>query len=118
MASCTTVCPPFSCLSSGRAPCRTSVSQRKGLARNQYLYQLGNLCFPPRSGQEEIWVRVYAGYGIGEDELADFFAGPAFLAWQRMGNIQGYGGPLPRSFMQRHAGGFLSWWDMWDGLGD
>jgi hypothetical protein len=48
---------------------------------------------------------VVAGYGIPEGELADFFSGPAFLAWQRMGNLQGYAGPLPRSFMERHAGG-------------
>ncbi|XP_014663294.1 PREDICTED: alpha-N-acetylglucosaminidase-like [Priapulus caudatus] len=52
------------------------------------------------TGQEEIWYHVFTGLGFNETELADFFTGPAFLAWGRMGNIQGWGGPLPRSWMK------------------
>ena len=32
-----------------------------------------------------------------------FFSGPAFLAWQRMGNIQGWGGPLDDGWIRSQA---------------
>lgn len=53
-------------------------------------------------------MRVFADFGIKAQELEGFFSGPAFLAWQRMGNLQGYAGPLPLSYMKRHAGKPLS----------
>ena len=56
------------------------------------------------AGQEFIWTKVYQELGIDFAELADFFTGPAFLAWGRMGNIQGYAGPLPWSYIQGQAG--------------
>lgn len=35
--------------------------------------------------------------GLSEQEVVeDFFAGPAFLAWQRMGNIMAWGTSLAR----------------------
>eukprot|EP00210_Caulerpa_lentillifera_P008452 g8064.t1 len=54
-------------------------------------------------GQEFIWTRVYKELGIQFEELEDFFTGPSFLAWGRMGNIQGYGGPLPWSYIQSQS---------------
>ena len=33
-----------------------------------------------------------------ENDLRDFFAGPAFLPWQRMGNMNSFGGPLPEGW--------------------
>lgn len=56
------------------------------------------------AGQELIWKRVFNSFGIVDAELGSFFAGPAFLAWQRMGNVQGWGGPLPLDYMQAQAG--------------
>lgn len=56
------------------------------------------------TGQEFIWVQVYREFGIEFEELADYFAGPAFLAWNRMGNLQGYAGPLPWSYIKGQAG--------------
>ncbi|XP_066952464.1 LOW QUALITY PROTEIN: alpha-N-acetylglucosaminidase-like [Macrobrachium rosenbergii] len=50
------------------------------------------------TGQEAIWQRVYTKMGIKQEELDEHFAGPAFLAWGRMGNIRGWGGPLPESW--------------------
>lgn len=50
-------------------------------------------------GQEYIWQLVFAEYGLSQADLADFFVGPAFLAWGHMGNIQGWGGPLPQAFI-------------------
>lgn len=50
------------------------------------------------NGQEEIWRRTFLKLGVTQDQLDDFFSGPAFLAWQRMGNFRGFGGPLPESW--------------------
>ena len=33
--------------------------------------------------------------GLTPAEIDSFFGGPAFLAWARMGNLKGWGGPLP-----------------------
>ena len=46
------------------------------------------------TGQEYVWKEFYTNVGLTEAEITDYFSGPAFLAWQRMGNIHGYGGPL------------------------
>lgn len=48
--------------------------------------------------QEEIWSRIYTKIGLTQEEIDDHFAGPAFLAWQRMGNIRGWAGPLTQTF--------------------
>ena len=50
------------------------------------------------NGQEEIWRRVWTKLGLGEKDLDEHFAGPAFLPWGRMGNLRGWGGPLTRSW--------------------
>ncbi len=57
-----------------------------------------------RAGQEAVWQRVWARFGLSSGDLAGFFSGPAFLAWQRMGNLRGWGGPLPQGFIDRQAG--------------
>ncbi|KAF4517969.1 hypothetical protein B566_EDAN005336 [Ephemera danica] len=49
-------------------------------------------------GQEAIWEKVYSKLGLNHTEIADHFTGPAFFAWGRMGNIRGWGGPLPMSW--------------------
>lgn len=53
--------------------------------------------------QEDIWTGIYREMGLTEKEIEDHIAGPAFLAWQRMGNIRGVGGPLPELFKGRLA---------------
>lgn len=50
--------------------------------------------------QELIWREVYTDLGLTEEEIREHISGPAFLAWQRMGNIRGWGGPLPDSFLE------------------
>lgn len=52
-------------------------------------------------GQELIWQRVYEHYGLSTEDLKDFFVGPAFNAFGRMGCIDGHGGHLPQSWMIR-----------------
>nr|NP_001260251.1 N-acetyl-alpha-glucosaminidase, isoform B [Drosophila melanogaster]NP_652045.1 N-acetyl-alpha-glucosaminidase, isoform A [Drosophila melanogaster]AAF52672.2 N-acetyl-alpha-glucosaminidase, isoform A [Drosophila melanogaster]AAL13967.1 LP03571p [Drosophila melanogaster]AGB92787.1 N-acetyl-alpha-glucosaminidase, isoform B [Drosophila melanogaster] len=44
--------------------------------------------------QEAIWVKVYTDMGLRMEEIDEHLAGPAFQAWQRMGNIRGWAGPL------------------------
>lgn len=48
--------------------------------------------------QEDIWRQIYQSFGIHREEIDDHFVGPAFLAWQRMGNLRGWGGPLTSNF--------------------
>ena len=46
------------------------------------------------TGSEFVWQQLYLKYGLSEADLYPFFSGPAFLPWQRMGNMRGWGGPL------------------------
>ncbi|GLH16523.1 Alpha-N-acetylglucosaminidase [Gryllus bimaculatus] len=46
------------------------------------------------TGQEAIWERVYLKLNLTQKDIEEHFCGPAFLAWCRMGNIRGWGGPL------------------------
>ncbi|GFN94101.1 N-acetylglucosaminidase, alpha [Plakobranchus ocellatus] len=50
-------------------------------------------------GQEAIFQRMYLSMGFTQKELDEHFGGPAFLAWARMGNIRGWGGPLPQMWI-------------------
>ncbi|KAF4354579.1 hypothetical protein G4B88_029191 [Cannabis sativa] len=34
-----------------------------------------------------------------KEDLNDFFSGPAFLAWARMGNLHAWGGPLSQNWL-------------------
>ncbi len=54
-------------------------------------------------GMEAIWSTTFTQFGLDPSDLEDFFTGPSFLAWGRMGNIQGYGGPLPAAYMAKQA---------------
>eukprot|EP01084_Bolivina_argentea_P088867 160445_1 len=49
------------------------------------------------TGQEYIFSKMFASFGFTTNDLSTFFSGPGFYAWQRMGNIQGWGGPLRES---------------------
>ncbi|XP_021900857.1 alpha-N-acetylglucosaminidase-like isoform X2 [Carica papaya] len=54
------------------------------------------------TGQEAIWKKVFEEkFNITSSELDDFFGGPAFLAWSRMANLHGWGGPLPQSWFDQ-----------------
>ena len=47
------------------------------------------------TGLEYVTKRVFKEMGFTDEELKEWIAGPAFMAWYRMGNINGWGGPLP-----------------------
>ena len=50
-------------------------------------------------GQEAVWQKVWKSYGLTDEELSEYFTGPAFLPWHRMGNINSYDGPLPQGWL-------------------
>lgn len=54
------------------------------------------------TGQEAIWKRVYARMGLSDEDLKDFFTGPAYFGWFYMNNMDGWGGPLPQSWIDSH----------------
>lgn len=51
-------------------------------------------------GYESILVDVFREVGLEDHEIFDFLAGPAFLPWNRLGNMQGsWGGTLPQQWI-------------------
>jgi alpha-N-acetylglucosaminidase len=54
------------------------------------------------AGQEAIWQKVWNSYGVSNDELKDYFTGPAFLPWNRMGNVNKHDGPLPQGWIDQN----------------
>ena len=54
------------------------------------------------TGEEYVWNEVYKEMGFTNEELSTFFSGPAYFSWFWMGNLDGWGGPLPLSWMISH----------------
>ncbi|HEY9197540.1 MAG TPA: alpha-N-acetylglucosaminidase TIM-barrel domain-containing protein, partial [Mucilaginibacter sp.] len=54
------------------------------------------------TGQEYVWEKVYKSMGFSENDLQDFFTGPAYFGWFYMGNIDKWDGPLPASWINSH----------------
>lgn len=54
------------------------------------------------TGQNSVWREVYRKLGFTDKDLESFFSGPAYFNWFWMGNLDGWGGPLPQSFMDMH----------------
>jgi alpha-N-acetylglucosaminidase len=54
------------------------------------------------TGEEYIWDQVYRSYGFTDEDLDPFFSGPAYFSWFWMGNLDGWGGPLPMSWKESH----------------
>lgn len=52
-------------------------------------------------GQEAIWQEVWKSLGVSDKDLSNYFTGPAFLPWNRMGNINKHDGPLPQSYINK-----------------
>ncbi|KPM02285.1 alpha-N-acetylglucosaminidase-like protein 1 [Sarcoptes scabiei] len=50
------------------------------------------------NGQEEIYRRTFLHFNLTMQEIDDYFTGPAYLAWNRMGNIQSWSGPLSENW--------------------
>lgn len=54
------------------------------------------------TGEEYTWYLLYKEMGFSDEDLKGFFTGPAYFSWFWMGNIDGWGGPLPVSWMKSH----------------
>ena len=52
------------------------------------------------TGQESIWYRVWLSMGLTDEEIRNYFTGPAHLPWHRMLNIDYWHGPLPKSWLE------------------
>lgn len=51
------------------------------------------------TGQEYIWQKVWEKYGMTDEQIRTYFTGPAHLPWHRMGNLDGWMGPLPQEYI-------------------
>jgi len=51
------------------------------------------------TGQEALWMEVWKDFGMTEDQIRAYFTGPEHLPWHRMGNLDGFLGPLPPSYI-------------------
>ena len=52
-------------------------------------------------GEECVWRNMLLKLGYTEEEVGQFIAGPAFLAWWEMNNLEGWGGPLPLNWYKQ-----------------
>jgi alpha-N-acetylglucosaminidase len=51
------------------------------------------------TGEEYTWDQVYRKMGFSDEEMKEFFSGPAYFAWFWMGNLDGWGGPLSKHWL-------------------
>jgi alpha-N-acetylglucosaminidase len=51
------------------------------------------------TGQDAIWQKVYKSMGFEEKELKKFFSGPAYSAFNWMGLLDDWNGPLPQRWI-------------------
>ncbi|HSU52048.1 MAG TPA: alpha-N-acetylglucosaminidase, partial [Segetibacter sp.] len=54
------------------------------------------------TGEEAVLTEVYKELGFSQNQIDNFLVGPAYLPWSWMGNIDGLGGPLPKSWIDKH----------------
>ena len=55
------------------------------------------------TGQEAVWLAAGQRLGFAEADLRPFLAGPPYLPFGWMGCLDGWGGPLPKDWVGRHA---------------
>jgi alpha-N-acetylglucosaminidase len=54
------------------------------------------------TGQEATWRAVCRRLGMTDQQIKSFLAGPPYLPFQWMGCLDGWGGPLPDSWIDQH----------------
>jgi alpha-N-acetylglucosaminidase len=55
------------------------------------------------TGQEAVWRAAGKRLGFTESDLREFLPGPPYLPFGWMGCLDGWGGPLPKSWIDSHA---------------
>lgn len=54
-------------------------------------------------GYEAIMARVWKKMGLTDEEINNYFVGPAHLPWMRMGNVSGIDGPLNQDWHKQQV---------------
>ena len=54
-------------------------------------------------GLDAVWYNTLLRFNFTDKEARAFLAGPGHAAWQWMQNLQSYGGPLPKTVIDKHA---------------
>lgn len=52
-------------------------------------------------GQEYVWKKLWLEFGATEAQLEQYFSGPAFAPWHRMGNIQSHETPISENWINK-----------------
>ncbi len=55
------------------------------------------------AGLEKVWQDFLTKRGYPKEKIAEFIPNPAFAAWWNMGNLEGHGGPLSQSQIDKFA---------------
>jgi alpha-N-acetylglucosaminidase len=55
------------------------------------------------TGQEGVWQNVGRRLGLSDEQMQEFYVGPAFLPFGWMGCIDGWAGPLPQTWIDEHV---------------
>ena len=53
-------------------------------------------------GLEGVWYNALRQVGYSDLQAREYLCGPAYFAWQWMGNIESFAGPLPKSWIDSH----------------
>ena len=54
-------------------------------------------------GLDAVWYNTLLHFNFTDQEARAFLTGPGHAAWQWMQNLQSYGGPLPKSVIDKHV---------------
>lgn len=52
-------------------------------------------------GQESVWINTFKQFGYTDAEVRQWLVLPTHQPWMYMGNIEGYGGPVPPSLVEQ-----------------
>ena len=55
------------------------------------------------TGQESVWYEVWREMGLTDEQIRNYFTGPAQLPWHRMSNVDYWQSPLPMSWLEDQA---------------
>jgi alpha-N-acetylglucosaminidase len=55
------------------------------------------------TGQEGVWLNVGKRLGLSDEQMQEFFVGPAYLPFGWMGCIDGWANPLPKTWIDEHV---------------
>ncbi len=54
------------------------------------------------TGLEAVWMTTLKAFGLTDEQIREYLTGPTYMAWQWMGNLESWGGPLPQNWIDQH----------------